>query len=69
MTFSQTLIDGLVSMVNVHIDRETNAPYFTVWLRCGGPVGTGDTVEEAIADARALNAEWLDAGWIRKAVS
>ena len=32
---------------------------FTVHLNCGGPPGAGEMVEDAIADALAVNAEWL----------
>ncbi len=33
---------------------------FVVHLNCGGKPGVGETVEDAIADALAVNAEWLD---------
>jgi hypothetical protein len=33
---------------------------FTVFLNCGGAPGAGETVEAALADALAVNAEWLD---------
>ena len=33
---------------------------FAVYLDCGGPAGVGDTVGEALADAKAKNAEYLE---------
>lgn len=36
-------------------------------LRCGGPSGYGSTVEDAVADAREKNADWLDAPWLKEA--
>lgn len=35
--------------------------HWSVLLRCGGPSGIGDTVAGALAHARELNAEWLEA--------
>jgi hypothetical protein len=33
--------------------------HYLVTLRCGGPSGIGDTVEQALDNARELNADWL----------
>ena len=65
MPLSDVLVDGLVQTITVWRHHETGKPYFSAFLRCGGDSGYGDTVEDAIVDARAKNAEWLNADWIK----
>lgn len=47
--------------------RRTSTGQWSALLRCGGPAGYGTSVEEAVADAREQNADWLDAPWLQEA--
>ncbi len=42
----------------VRLERTTGQ--FVVLLMCGGPAGYADSIPEALEQAQAKNAEWLD---------
>lgn len=63
MNVTEYLRDNLVSEIRF----VASTGQWSAFLRCGGPAGHGSTVEEAIADAREINADWLDAPWIKVA--